>query len=142
MARRTIVICLTGFLIALVSQIASAQRTWHVDDDACPGPGTGTRVDPLCSIQTAINQSSAGDTVSVAPGTYTENIDYIGKHITVISTNGPGETTIRNAVDHRVVRFSNGEGRGAVLDGFTITGLFGGIGCGPNSEPTIRPRMC
>ncbi|MCH8149483.1 MAG: right-handed parallel beta-helix repeat-containing protein [Planctomycetes bacterium] len=37
-----------------------------------------------------------------------------------------------------MVRFSNSEGRGAVLDGFTITGASGGIGCGPNSEPTIR----
>ena len=142
MVQRTIVIGLTGFLIGLVSRTASAQQTWHVDDDACPGPGTGARIDPYCSIQTALEAAATGDTISVAPGTYTENIDYIGKEVVIVSTNGLGETTIRNALDQRVVRFSNGEGRGAVLDGFTITGLFGGIGCGPNSEPTIRPRMC
>ncbi len=29
---------------------ADAQTTWHVDDDACPGPGSGTEVDPFVAL--------------------------------------------------------------------------------------------
>ena len=100
-----------GIAAALMPAIASAQRTWHVDDDACPVAGTGEQINPFCSIQTAIEHSLAGDTISVAPGTYTENINYLGKNIAVISTSGPDETTLTNAEDDRVVRFNGGEGR-------------------------------
>ena len=41
-------------LIMLCGSV-SAQTTWHVDDDNCPGPGMGTVVDPFCSIQDAID---------------------------------------------------------------------------------------
>jgi len=41
------------------------------------------------TIQAAINAASNGDTVSVAPGTYSENINFNGKLITVTSTEGP-----------------------------------------------------
>ncbi len=29
---------------------AHAETTWHVDDDACPGPGSGTEVDPFVAL--------------------------------------------------------------------------------------------
>jgi len=44
--------------------------TYYVDDDNCPGPGTGTQENPFCSIQAAINATDDGDTVMVAPGLY------------------------------------------------------------------------
>ena len=55
--------------IVLASPV-SAQTIWYVDDDACPGPGSGTTGDPFCSIQTAVNAASSGDTIVVAAGTY------------------------------------------------------------------------
>jgi parallel beta-helix repeat protein len=102
---------------------------------------------PYPTIQSAINATFTGDTVLVYDGTYTENIDFLGRAITVRSVKGASVTIIdsRNT-NGSVVTFKSGEGLGAALDGFTIingigTGLLeeskgGGIYC-YNSSPTI-----
>ncbi len=107
---------------------ASAQTTIYVDVNNCPTPGTGSLVDPFCSIQDAIDASVDTDTIEVAPGTYHEAIDFIGKAITLRSADGPA-TTIIDATTVpdlgsgvTVVRCVNGETAATVLDGFTITG--------------------
>ena len=46
------------------------------------------------TIQDAINAAVNGDTVLVDDGTYVENIDFIGKAITVTSVNGAEATVI------------------------------------------------
>ena len=46
------------------------------------------------SIQAAISAAINGDLVLVAPGVYAEEIDFLGKAITVQSEGGPGVTTI------------------------------------------------
>ncbi len=43
---------------------------------------------PIPPVQSGINAAVNGDTVLVAPGTYNENIDFLGKAITVISAGG------------------------------------------------------
>jgi len=71
-------------------------------------------------IQDAIKAASAGDTILVDQGIYVENIDFLGKEITVKSRLGPEVTIIdANMIDSGVV-FINGETEKAVLDGFTI----------------------
>lgn len=82
------------------------------------------------TIQDGIDAAFAGDTVMVAPGTYIENIDFMGKAITVISSDGPEATHIdggqpENTLFGSVVTFSQGEGNDSVLEGFT---LFNGAG--------------
>lgn len=72
------------------------------------------------TLQAAINAASDGDTVLVAPGTYTENIDFLGKAITVESAQGPGSTVIDGGNQATVVSFRSGESRAALLQGFTI----------------------
>src|SRR5437870_11939876 len=78
------------------------------------------------TIQAAINAAANGDTVLVAPGTYYENINFMGKAITVTSSGGPSVTTIDGGAAGSVVAFTSNEGTNSVLSGFTITNGLGG----------------
>jgi hypothetical protein len=93
------------------------------------------------TIQAGIQAAANGDTVLVAPGTYPENIDFLGKLITVASSGGPGGTTIDGGRSGSVVTFKTGESAGAVLKGFTIqngSAQFDGGGISISSaSPTI-----
>ena len=105
-----------------------------------PGDFTG--------IQLAIDSLVDGDTLVVGPGTYQENIDFLGKAITVKSLQGPGSTVIDGGYADTVVTFRNSEWLGSVLDGFTLRnglGVYdyligartgGGICC-VGSSPTL-----
>lgn len=79
------------------------------------------------SIQAAIEAANNGDTVLVHPGRYIENIDYIGKSITVCSleatTNDStyiSQTIIDGNRNGSCVAFRNAE-QNASLQGFTLT---------------------
>ncbi|HXV76233.1 MAG TPA: thrombospondin type 3 repeat-containing protein [Candidatus Polarisedimenticolaceae bacterium] len=73
----------------------AAGQTVFVDDDNCPGPGSGTDLDPYCLIQDAICtlNGSGGGTVMVRPGEYNESLRMF-PGVSVISTDGPAVTTI------------------------------------------------
>jgi nitrous oxidase accessory protein NosD len=98
------------------------------------------------SIQQAIGAAASGDTVTVAPGTYYETIDFLGKNITVASEQGPEVTIIDGHDAGSVVSFKSGETRSAVLSGFTLRGgymnVFGGGGVAIlSASPTIRDNI-
>jgi Bacterial Ig domain/Right handed beta helix region len=78
------------------------------------------RVTPGQTIQSAIASAINGDTVLVAPGTYVENIDFLGKRITVTSERGPNDTIIDGGNVAPVANFSSGESRDSTLNGFTL----------------------
>ena len=111
----------------------NGQTTLFVDDDACPAAGAGTQADPLCRIQRAIELSKPGDEIVVAQGTYNELINFIGKGVTVRSSEGPAVTVIDAGpvedpgTGKPVVRCDSGEGPDSVLDGFTLTGGTGQV---------------
>jgi outer membrane protein assembly factor BamB len=98
------------------------------------------------TIQEAIGAAEDFDTVSVGPGTYTENIDFLGKAITVESSGGASATVIdgNHTGSDPVVSFQNGEGLNAVLKGFTLTNGYasagGGIYCN-GASPTIKNNL-
>ena len=86
--------------------------------------------DEYPTIQEAINHSYCvdGDTILVLPGTYSENVNYIGKNITVASlflttqdTSYISQTVIDGGSNGSVVTFENGEDTNAILSGLTIT---------------------
>ena len=101
--------------------------------------------DNFPTIQNAINASVNGDTVIVRPGTYLENIDFVGKAVTVTSEKGAEETTIARVTNGiSIVTFKSGEGTGSVLNGFRITNGIcdrgGGIRC-IGSSPSLTNNI-
>ncbi len=93
------------------------------------------------TIQAGIDAAMEGGLVIVSPGTYPENIDFLGKAITVRSEEGAEVTIIDGNQAGSVVTFSNGESEWSLLDGFTIRNgharYGGGLFC-LNSSPTIE----
>ena len=107
---------------ALALGSATAQTTIHVPAD-------------WPTIQEAIVAAVDGDTVLVAPGTYVENLDYLGKAIAVESEAGASSTVVYAELFIPVVSFGRHwqsiEGADSILRGFTVTGGFvysGGAG--------------
>ena len=99
------------------------------------------------TIQGAIDVAVDGDLVLVSPGMYVENIDFLGKAITVRSKRGANATIIDGSQAGSVVTFYSGETEEAVIDSFMITNgsgnyigsctYGGGIYCNDQSSPTI-----
>ncbi|MDY7109930.1 MAG: right-handed parallel beta-helix repeat-containing protein, partial [Planctomycetota bacterium] len=97
------------------------------------------------TIQQAIDAADPGDEVIVAEGEYIENIDFLGKAITVRSTDPENpdvvEATIINGdAAGSVVTCDSGETLDTVLTGFTITNgdaFWGGGMYNENSSPTV-----
>ncbi len=107
-SRPTIIVIAVAFLLSLAAAGgASAQVTRHVPSD-------------YATIQSAIDASVNGDTVLVAPGTYFENIDFVGKAITVRGADGPEATLIDGQNQGTVVVFQNSETSTSILQDVTI----------------------
>lgn len=120
-------------LLLLLSASTASGATYYVPDN-------------YANIQDAVNACVDGDSVIVRAGTYYENIDFLGKAVTLVSEDGPSTTIIDGMQAGSVVVFQNSEDEKSVLEGFTITngtgttsGSFvfgGGIYCF-NCTPTI-----
>ncbi len=101
-------------------QIDHDPRTWRVPGDRP-------------TIQEAINTCLEGDTVLVAPGTYTGfgNVDlkFLGRNIVLTSEVGPQSTIIdcqgTSAEPHSGIKISRGEDTTSIIDGFTIQNSYG-----------------
>ncbi len=107
------------------------------------------------TIQDALDASDDGWIITVRPGRYHENIDFGGKNVTLRSDDPSDRRVVEQTVIDgggrgSVVSFTAGEGPGAVLTGFTITGgvapfspvpAGGGITVRGNSSPTIEVNV-
>jgi hypothetical protein len=86
------------------------------------------------TISEGIDAVSSGDTVLVAPGTYTgsgnRNLEFHGKAIVVRSELGQDVTIVDCQGLGRGFFFESGESTSSVLDGFTVTHGYGNTGAG------------
>ena len=106
---RCAIIILTVSIFIMFPAVAHSQTTWYVDGTNTSGPWLGTQADPFQYIQDGIYAASNGDTVLVLPFTYVENIDFLGKAITVEGEQGYPVTVIDGGYAGTVVTFNKGE---------------------------------
>jgi predicted outer membrane repeat protein len=99
--------------------------SWYVDG-SMPGSGDGrSRTSAFKTIQEGIDAASCRDLVTVATGTYLENIYIKGKNIDLRSTNPFDPDIVENTIIDgnqagSVVTFARTENETCALSGFTI----------------------
>ncbi|MFH1690472.1 MAG: right-handed parallel beta-helix repeat-containing protein [Candidatus Eisenbacteria bacterium] len=120
-------------------------NTWYVDCDNTSGIEDGSEEHPFDTIAEGMAAAGEGNTVLVAPGTYTgpqnQDLDFGGTNMVLRSTAGRDSTLIDCADSGRVFLFQSGEGPSSVVDGFTISNtdpdiVGSGIYC-QGSSPTL-----
>ncbi len=113
----------------------SAQIKGFVDNDRL-----GVR---FPGINSSVFHAEIGDILELQPGTFSETIHFIGKSITLVSTNvnNPAATVISAAqVTDDVITFDSSNSSNAKINGVTITGGKYGIYCrfaSPDIENSI-----
>jgi len=123
--------CSVLFALTCFFSINTQAATWYVPDD-------------FPTIQGAIGSASVvnNDTVIVRSNTYYENINFLGKEITLRSQNGAQSTIIDGTQSSSVVTFNSNVSAHPTLDGFTIrNGIAssgGGIYCCNHVYPHIN----
>jgi hypothetical protein len=96
------------------------------------GPG-GTSTDANCTaathttIQSAVTDAASGDTISVCPATYTENVNDGGKSLTFLGAQHGVDARAPHSGGETIVNGNTGipftlSGSGSSLDGFELTG--------------------
>ena len=114
--------------------VSRALPTYYVD--AADGRNDNDGLSPrsaLATIQKAINVAQDGDMIGVYPGTYREEVRFLGKAITVQSV---ADAAVIEAPEGFGVSFYMDEGPESVLRNFVIANSYVGILC-MHSLPTI-----
>lgn len=82
------------------------------------------------TINSAVDAATSGDTISVGPGTYTEDIDLRGLTLNVVGESGPAVTTISTGASIEL--------SGGTFEGFTISPAADAGVRVVSGSPTIR----
>ena len=114
-----------GVLIVVVPAVSWA-TTWNVAQTGCDDSSCA----PCCTIQAAVEKSSGGDVISVAPGTYPENVDFrdmlsVGD-ITLEAAAGPGTVLVSPAAGH-TLRHGSGYHNLVTIDGIDFASASGSV---------------
>lgn len=130
--RRIGLVSATAIVVLLLMALpvwALAPSSWYVATTGNDLSGDGSQAAPFATVQHAIDEASAGDSVFVGAGTFVEDITL--KDGVSLYGGTAGESILRAASDGVITAV--GIGAGTVVDGFTITGggieVGGGISC-------------
>ncbi|MBU1701781.1 MAG: T9SS type A sorting domain-containing protein [Candidatus Eisenbacteria bacterium] len=124
---------LFGLFLFLIPAICPA-TTWNVYEDSSGDAPT---------IQAAINAAEEYETILVSPGIYNESIDFHGKVLRILSTDGPSVTTITAlGLNSRVVTMQESCGSFTELGGFTITQGNDRVGAGIRCDAPALIQGC
>ncbi|MFQ6032964.1 MAG: right-handed parallel beta-helix repeat-containing protein [Candidatus Zixiibacteriota bacterium] len=131
MIRLFIFFCSIYFLF-MVSLVKPPSQVGLIKS-ACAKGGRSIRIpEDYSSVQKGIDEAFDGDTILVAPGTYHENINFLGKKIVLTShfiLKGDTSIISKTIIDGSrpdnedsasVVKFISGEDSSSVIIGFTI----------------------
>jgi len=115
-----------GYLVNLMVRV---KCLYDIGEGPVENASTGKRYH---TIQAAIDDADDGDVIIIAQGRYEENIDFLGKAITLSSTSPNNPAVVASTVIYGngldpVVSFNKGEGRDSILQGLTITGPNNGL---------------
>ena len=117
-----------GFRVVMV-------RTLHVDTINGDDTNNGlSRENAFAAIQKGIEVAQTGETVLVWPGVYVEDVDFLGKAITVRSAADAAHITKPGGI---AVTFDSGEGPDTVLENMVVRDSTIAINC-LAASPTIR----
>ena len=146
--------------------VRADEGVFYVDDDACPGPGYGTRSDPFCRIQDAVDAACAYGEIRVAAGTYAgaqevtdsrtgytyTQVVFITQSLTLRGSYDAGNWSDEpDPTAHPTIIDAEGSGRGVsivgaygdlpsvTLEGLTITG---GDYTGLGNPAGVGNRVC
>jgi hypothetical protein len=133
---RKLIFALGCLLIFGLPTAGQAAHIWWVDPNGSAD---------FNNIQAAINSSGTGDTIIVKPGTYSQNLAFNHKAVTVTSQdpNVPSivQSTIITVSSGHCVTFDSAEDSNSVITGFTIKAIAGrGIDCNGTS-PSISKNV-
>ena len=100
---------------------------WILDFRSNNGPDVLRVSEEYASIQSAIIDANNGDLILVEPGIYNEQIDFLGKNISLVSLpfsgyedNNIGIVTLDGGGQGPVVTINSGEDQSSILLGFRI----------------------
>jgi len=107
--------------------VSLAPTTIYVATDGNDVTGDGSAENPFRTIQRGIDTAADGCTVIVQPGRYTQNINFLGKNITLTSTNPTNSNIVSSTTIGGGVHFRGTEDPCCTLTGFNIDGYISGF---------------
>jgi hypothetical protein len=107
-------------VISLGFSTESSSSTYYVSTSGDDTNTDGSADNPWKTIQHAVDQSSAGDTIKVAAGTYNENVVINKDLLTIESTDGASSTIIDASTAGTTLGGVIFDSNGVVFRGFTI----------------------
>ena len=109
----------SGLIILLAAGTISA-TTWNVAQTGCDD----STCLPCCTIQGAVGHSIGNDIISVAPGTYVEQVDFRGMltvgDITLKAASGPGTVLVSPTSGH-TLRHGDSHTNTVTIEGVNVT---------------------